>query len=698
MPQYLSPGVYVEEVPSAVKPIAGVSTSTAGFIGLVPGTFPIPPSMSVEGEKINPGSVDGIIQSFLLKHYPVATDPDFFTVRVGNRTPVGPKLRNEPVTKKSYVDVTTAPVQSDIISASYLRWVTDPLKGSELTTPSSPNKVKDLSAVPFSTAPADYEIRVKGAPAPAGATIGRKGTTDKYQVVFTGVTPLPADDDEITVKYKVQVTEEVGTGKKDGKTAQFDLAFEPIQGSLTVTVNGNAITPGPGSQQAKSQVTVTLPPPRGSDISVDYLVGGPIKNQPLEAVGAGVFKLSDYPVLTDTKTFDIRVDGSPVPKGQVTIQSGGGGKPSTVKLTGVSGSVTADYAVFATFDQPPPVGKAVLCTSFSQYKNSFGDFSTDPGQSTLTHAVYGFFNNGGTRCYVARIETKDQIDRALTEFERVSEIAIVAAPGVDDDDIRGKIDAHCRKMGDRFAIFDGPEVLKPDELPKLTKINAGSDPGVMPKQTDYAAWYFPWIKVSDPISKMLNRAGDGNINVPPSGHIAGVYARVDTERGVHKAPANVPIFGALDVAQQLSKAEQDGVNPKGVNCIRVINNNILVWGARTIGGDDNTDLKYINVRRTLLFLSKSINDGTQWAVFEPNTSALWQKITRNVTAFLTNVWRSGALFGDTAQQAFYVKCDAETNPPSLSDLGQVVTEVGVAIARPAEFVIFRISQAAGAGK
>jgi len=185
--------------------------------------------------------------------------------------------------------------------------------------------------------------------------------------------------------------------------------------------------------------------------------------------------------------------------------------------------------------------------------------------------------------------------------------------------------------------------------------------------------------------------------MPPSGHIAGVYARVDNERGVHKAPANETIRGALDVTQRLSKAHQDGLNPKGVNCIRLLNDNILIWGARTVGGDANADLKYINVRRTLLFLRQSIDLGTQWVVFEPNSPALWQRITRSVTAFLMNVWRSGALFGDTPAQAFYVKCDKETNPQSSIDAGQVVTEIGVAIVRPAEFVIFRISQMAGGG-
>jgi phage tail sheath protein FI len=182
--------------------------------------------------------------------------------------------------------------------------------------------------------------------------------------------------------------------------------------------------------------------------------------------------------------------------------------------------------------------------------------------------------------------------------------------------------------------------------------------------------------------------------VPPSGHLAGIYARVDTERGVFKAPANEVIRGALDVTHALSRADQDTLNPKGVNCIRILNDNIYAWGARTVGGDGNADLKYISVRRTLLFLRESIDEGTQWAVFEPNTPALWAKIRRNITAFLTTVWRSGALFGNTPEEAFFVKCDEETNQPEDREQGRVITEIGVAIVRPAEFVIFRVSQSA----
>jgi len=360
---------------------------------------------------------------------------------------------------------------------------------------------------------------------------------------------------------------------------------------------------------------------------------------------------------------------------------------------------------FVDFTVPTAVEKPVLITNWTQFTKAFGDIVGDPnaaattdatpavdeGHRRLAHAVYGFFNNGGSRCYVARMAGLTDIDDVLKAFAAIDEISMVAAPGITDDVVRDKLVTHCALTGDRFAIFDGPQSAA--DLGTLTRTAADTPAGgTMPKKSDLAAWYFPWIKVFDPGTKLLTPAGSGLVEVPPSGHIAGVYARVDNARGVHKAPANEAIMGALDVSQPLSKADQDGLNPKGVNCIRVLNDNILVWGARTVGGDANADLKYVNVRRTLLFLRESIDEGTQWVVFEPNEPGLWKKIERNVTAFLTNVWRSGALFGTTPQEAFYVKCDAETNPPELRELGQVVTEIGVAIVRPAEFVIFRISQ------
>ncbi|HVE82801.1 MAG TPA: phage tail sheath subtilisin-like domain-containing protein [Myxococcales bacterium] len=364
---------------------------------------------------------------------------------------------------------------------------------------------------------------------------------------------------------------------------------------------------------------------------------------------------------------------------------------------------------FIDYNVPTAAKTPKFVTNFTQFTQLFGDLmwggdpaatastdsgaAIDSGHRRLWHAVYGFFNNGGSSCYVARVTDDTEIDATLNAFAAIDEIAMVCFPGDTDSATYGKLVDHCAATGDRFAILDAPSTI--DDLGKLTKIPSAG--GVAPANTDLAAWYFPWIRQFDPAAKLV-AGGDGLVDAPPSGHMAGIYARVDNDKGVHKAPANEVVRGALDVTAKLSKADQDLLNPKGVNCIRVLNGNILAWGARTVGGDANADLKYINVRRTLLFLRESIDEGTQWVVFEPNTPALWQKIARNVTAFLTNVWRSGALFGTTAAEAFYVKCDAETNPPELREVGQVVTEIGVAIVRPAEFVIFKLSQFTAPGK
>jgi len=324
-------------------------------------------------------------------------------------------------------------------------------------------------------------------------------------------------------------------------------------------------------------------------------------------------------------------------------------------------------------------GEIKLITNFTEFKQFFGDFSKDnPEQNIFAHAVYGFFRNGGTRTYVTWVSDAKGVDGVLNDFEAIDEISIVVAPGQTDKNIIDQIKDHAAKMGDRIAILDSDK----DDLGSLTESELKEK---LPKNSDYAAFYFPWIQVYDP-------ATDKNIFVPPSGHIAGVYSRVDGERGVHKAPANVPLLGALDLQFNTSKAKQDGLNPNGVNVIRKLNGNILVWGARTLGGDKNGEFKYINVRRHFCYLKDSIDKGTQWVVFEPNTPELWAKIRRNISAFLTLEWRKGALFGTTSQEAFYVKCDAENNPPALRDLGQVVIEIGVAAVKPAEFVVFRLSQ------
>src|SRR5262249_22020281 len=239
--------------------------------------------------------------------------------------------------------------------------------------------------------------------------------------------------------------------------------------------------------------------------------------------------------------------------------------------------------------------------------------------------------------------------------------------------------AHAERMGDRIAILDAPPGMKPQDVKRWRERDTNYD-------SKYAALYYPWLQVDGPDGKP--------IDVPPCGHIAGIYARNDNERGVHKAPANEVVRGALSAQIQITKGEQDVLNPSGVNCIRsFVGRGLRVWGARTLSSDPAW--RYINVRRLFNYVEESIMLGTQWVVFEPNDQALWQRVRRTITGFLNRVWRDGALFGTTPEEAFYVKCDAENNPPETRDVGQLIVEIGIAPVKPAEFVIFRISQFSG---
>jgi phage tail sheath protein FI len=271
------------------------------------------------------------------------------------------------------------------------------------------------------------------------------------------------------------------------------------------------------------------------------------------------------------------------------------------------------------------------------------------------------------------------LEPSLATFDAIDEIAIVAAPGADTKQQQDALANHCQKLADRVCVLDGqrnPATLNFDGVKGATAVN------------QFAALYFPWIQVFDPASK-------AKIIVPPSGHVAGIYARTDATRGVFKAPANEPVLGALDVERRITRAQQELLNPKGINVIRDFSGSIKVYGARTLGGDDNGDMRYISTRRYMSFLRESIDQGTQFVVFEPNSPALWQRIIRSISDFLYNQWRDGALFGETEKKAFFVKCDEELNPPSVREAGQVITEIGVAIVKPAEFVIFRIEQITG---
>jgi phage tail sheath protein FI len=390
--------------------------------------------------------------------------------------------------------------------------------------------------------------------------------------------------------------------------------------------------------------------------------------------------------------------------------------PSGARPIGAVGTSTAGF-VGAAPDADARRHEAVPVNSWSEFIRIFAGNATRG--TVLASAVYGFFDNGGGRCYIVNTADNEPLSgrqrTGVDLLEAVDQVAIVAAPGRTDALSYEALLAHCERLGDRVAILDPPAAV--DDIDRLTRVatasaprqpttaqpttgqqaqggdqaptqtpsDTGESPGLRPRQSDYGSFYFPWIVARDPFS------GEP-VATPPSGHIAGIWARNDSLRGVHKAPANEPVRGVVDLSYRVTRSEQDVLNPKGVNCIRYFaNEGVRVWGARTLAAEAS-EWRYLNVRRLFNMLKESIADGTRWIVFEPNDGLLWRSIRRDIGAFLTRVWRDGALLGRTPQEAFFVKCDEETNPADVRDAGQVVALIGVAPVKPAEFVVFKLSQ------
>jgi phage tail sheath protein FI len=283
----------------------------------------------------------------------------------------------------------------------------------------------------------------------------------------------------------------------------------------------------------------------------------------------------------------------------------------------------------------------------------------------------------------------------------IDEVTIMACPDlmkvyeaglIDIDQLHGIMDVMvslCEGAADgdipnapnRMVILDPPpDRVKPQEVNRWLREEFN-------RRSQFAALYYPWIRVPNP------RNAGRPVAIPPSGYIAGVWSRIDETRGVYKAPANEVPRGVLSLTYDCNFREQELLNPIGINCIRPFpSRGIRVWGARTLVEPDNIQWRYINVRRLMSYIEKSIENGMQWVVFEPNDEDLWQRVKRTITSFLTDLWRSGALMGGSPNEAFYVKCDADINTPQSMMLGRLYVEVGIAPVRPAEFVIFRISQ------
>ena len=338
--------------------------------------------------------------------------------------------------------------------------------------------------------------------------------------------------------------------------------------------------------------------------------------------------------------------------------------------------------------------KPILVTSWAHFAATFGRHTEE--QPHLAPAVFGFFANGGNRCYVVRVADRardgDYVGTdsgpghrtGLQTLDDVGDVSLVCVPGITSRTVQSAMITHCERLKNRFCILDTAEDADAHAV-ETQRDEIVSERG-------YAALYYPWIKVAvETLDGTADQVGLEEKFVPPSGYVAGVFARCDTERGVHKSPANEIVRGALDVKVAITRRDADILDPKGINCIRAFpGGEIRVWGDRTTASD--APWRYVGVRRLFLFLEKSIDEGTRWAVFEPNDAPLWAKVRSSVSEFLARLWRDGALTGTTAEEAYFVRCDRTTMTQNDIDDGRLICVIGVAPVRPAEFVIFRIGQ------
>jgi uncharacterized protein len=377
--------------------------------------------------------------------------------------------------------------------------------------------------------------------------------------------------------------------------------------------------------------------------------------------------------------------------------------PSSNKpIEGVGTAVAA----FVGLAPGGPVNRPIRISTWNQFAKVYADpQKRENGPfmrgAYLAHAVHGFFANGGRVCWVARVKQEGRAARpdevlrnGLGSLAEVDAITMISVPDLITLDRRtgdapgrtlhGTLINECEASGARIAILDAPPDLPPHEIAEWRKSIPGSD-------SRSATLYYPWIEVMDPVSKRRR-------TVPPSGHVAGVWSRTASTAGIHRAPTDGAVLGARGLAFEVNEHEQQVLGEAGVNAIRSFpGRGIRVWGARTLSSDP--EWRYVNVRRLFLYVQESIEKGTRWAMFEPNDEELWAQLRVSISNFLTRIWEDGGLFGSSPEDAFYVKCDEETNPPDIVEAGQVVVEVGIAPAKPddaeearrGKFVVFRVS-------
>jgi phage tail sheath protein FI len=612
MPEYLAPGVYVEEIDGGSKPIEGVGVSTAAFVGYAKsGEFNKPTFISSWSDFCRIfGEEDEAILSALSREFGV--DP--VTLLTSKRT-----------SRKTLVDFA-----SDMIRVA-----------AKADATKVPNWSKFVEK---------YNIPVDASPY----------MDDSYLAYAV----KGFFDNDGSRAYIVRVARQ-----RDIDLLKAAPAETPSKALPATTALGPFVFKALEAGKA------------GNDIKVDvaHVDGNNNDGFTIKVSGGGKsdsYGTKDKP-LTPATAKDVISKSGKATVAEVKVASEVAERPQagSFTLSGGADAVSADTALAL------PLHREIARVKADEFLGDEAKRSGIAGLSVVDDINFicapDFMANAFRREVIDGVEGPEVM--VLTD-DRKQEIL----------DAQALLVSYCERMGDRMCILDPLPELTPQEVRDIIV----DERGCFTCERGQAAIYYPWVKVVD----QINRPNGKRVQklIPPCGHIAGVWARTAKNRGVHKAPANEALMGVVALEQEITRAEQEILNPNGINCIRAFpGTGIKVWGARTLATVGNQSWKYVNVRQLFNFLERSMDRGLQWVVFEPNDQDLWGRVRRTLSAFLLVQWREGKLFGSTPEEAFYVKCDSETNPQEMIDQGRLYVEVGINPVKPAEFVIVKIGQWTG---
>jgi uncharacterized protein len=754
MPQYLSPGVYIEEINAGPQPIEGVSTSVCGAVGVTV----LGPT---DGKPVLCASFADYTRAF----GGFMPTPDAATVNRWTDNPTdGGSWWLFPLAVKAFFDnggqqlfvkrvfSKTATAASGMFGHGLISALTEDAKQGA-THLKLAHTIGIAATAKVQLIQGDNGVQIGGDltvttvdPA-TGAVMLQAGTAaaasvkrgDFVQIYKVSATPVPAA--EQTVQFNAAARGDWGNDlyvrlePMVGNTLNilFDPALGPSApdaatvtaapvvnaGNTTITVDKVAGFPG-GDFAANDHVAVggveyvikTVNAGNktfdvGGDATADAKIGGSVKRL-RRANNAGVSKTLNVWGASALYAGAIVELAAGQDKELSTVTSVAGNAVTLAdapakqyfegyKLRVVEAKVTAEYRpdggdivqeVFTNLhlanDGTPSYlvnlinDRSKLITAVAVNLQASKDLSVFPAAPVTG----GWLNLGNGDDKLASLTTDDFVGvdggsgkrTGIQALEDIDDISICVVPCMWAQDVQSALIIHCETLKSRFAVLDPPDGLGIVDIQSFRA----------PLESKYAALYYPWVVVRDPSVAT-------NVNVAPSGHIAGIYARVDNDRGVWKAPANEPIQGIARIAQDVTKREQDLLNPVNINALRFFpDRGNLVWGARVVTSD--SQWKYINVRRLFIYIEQSIERGTQWVVFEPNDQALWARVRQSISNFLESTWRQGALMGTKPAEAFFVQCDMTTMTQDDLDNGRLICLIGIAPVKPAEFVIFRIQQ------